>query len=350
LKTNSEMQRSIHAVGDASALNRKAVGLLSGGLDSALAIYLVKQQAIDITALHFPSFFSPSDATREDSPVQVLARQLNVALILRPKGKDFIQLIRNPRYGHGKNLNPCVDCRIYTFIKARELMEEIGATFIVTGEVVGQRPMSQRRDTMRLIDKQSGCLGIVLRPLSAKVLPRTRPEIEGIVDREQLLKVAGRGRKVQLQMASELGIFGYSPPAGGCLLTEKVFSRRLRDLLTEKEEVTQEELELLRVGRHIRVRPGLKLVVGRNEGENKRLENLEKAGMMFTPVDFPGPHVLAVGSPGLEEVALIGGIIRRYAKESSRGEWIAMRDPKVGNLQIQVKDVASEDWIAANML
>lgn len=331
-------------------LNNKAVGLISGGLDSALAIYLMKRQGIDVTALHFPSFFSPSDPTREDSPVKVLARQLDVPLILKPKGKDFIQLIRAPRYGHGKNLNPCVDCRIYTFIKARELMEEIGATFIVTGEVVGQRPMSQRRDTMRLIDKQSGCVGIVLRPLSAKALPTTRPETEGIVERDQLLKVAGRGRKVQLQMASELGLFGYSSPAGGCLLTEKVFSRRLRDLLEEKEEVTPEDLELLRVGRHIKVRPGLKLVVGRNEEENNRLNNLEKAGVMFAPLDFPGPQVLAIGWPGLDEAVLIGSVIRRYAKESSRGEWITMRDPKAGELRIQVDDVAPEDWIAAKML
>jgi len=326
------------------------VGLLSGGLDSALAIYLVKRQGIDVTAVHFPSFFSPLDPTIEDSPVKVLAGQLGVPLVLKPKGKDFIQLIRTPRYGHGKNLNPCIDCRIYTFIKARELMDEIGATFIVTGEVVGQRPMSQRRDTMRLIDKQSGCSGIVLRPLSAKVLTPTLPETEGVVDREQLLEVAGRGRKVQLRMAAELGLFGYSPPAGGCLLTEKVFSRRLRDLLEEKKEVTPEDLELLRVGRHIRVRPGLKLVVGRNDAENKRLQSLEKAGVTFAPMDFPGPQVLAVGSPGLEEVVLIGSIIRRYSKESSRGEWIEMRDPRAVELRIQVKDVAPEDWIEAHML
>ncbi len=350
LKKDSAIQLPNHPVAEAPPLNKKAVGLLSGGLDSALAIYLVKRQGIDVTALHFPSFFSPSDPTREDSPVQVLARQLDVPLTFKPKGNDFLQLIRNPRYGHGKNLNPCVDCRIYTFIKARELMEEIGATFLVTGEVVGQRPMSQRRDTMRLIDKQSGCLGLVLRPLSAKVLPPTRPETEGIVDREQLLGVAGRGRKVQLRTASELGLFGYSSPAGGCLLTEKVFSRRLCDLLEEKEEPSQEDLELLKVGRHIRVRRGLKLVVGRNDSENRRLESLQKAGVMFTPSGFPGPHVLAVGSPGLDEAALIGSIIRRYAKESSRGEWIAMLDPRAGEIEIQVKDVASEDWIAANIL
>ncbi|MBI4966070.1 MAG: hypothetical protein HY913_22515 [Desulfomonile tiedjei] len=338
------------AVSETPLLNSKAVGLLSGGLDSALAIYLMKRQGIDVTALHFPSFFSPLDPTSEDSPVKVLSRQLGVPLVVIPKGKDFIDLIRNPRYGHGKNLNPCIDCRIYTFIKAREFMKEIGATFMVTGEVVGQRPMSQRRDAMRLIDKQSACLGIVLRPLSAKVLPPTQPEMNGIVDREQLLEVAGRGRKVQLRMASELGLVGYSPPAGGCLLTEKVFSRRLRDLLDEKEEVTPEDLELLRVGRHIKLRSGLKIVVGRNDAENKRLQNLERAGVMFAPLDFPGPLVLAVGRPELSEATVIGSIIRRYAKELSRGEWIVMRDPAGEEHRIRVTQVASEDWIAANIL
>jgi tRNA-specific 2-thiouridylase len=350
VKDDLPIQHSDHAVEEAPALNKQAVALLSGGLDSALAIYLVRRQGIDVTALHFPSFFSGSDPIREDSPVKVLARQLGVPLVLRPKGKDFIQLIRNPRYGHGKNLNPCIDCRIYTFIKAREFMREIGATFMVTGEVAGQRPMSQRRDAMRLIDKQSGCVGIVLRPLSAKVLPTTRPEVEGMIDRDRLLAVAGRGRKIQLKMASEIGLVGYTPPAGGCLLTEQVFARRLRDLLDEKEEVTHEDLELLRVGRHIKIRPGLKIIVGRNEAENKRLQDLEMAGVMFAPLDFPGPDVLAVGSPGLEEAVLIGSIIRRYAKTSSRGEWIVMSDPSAGKMRIQVKAVASDEWIAASML
>ncbi len=182
-----------------------ALALLSGGLDSALAIHLVKRQGIDVTALHFPSFFSSLDPTGKDSPVQVLAKNLDVPLILMPKGDDFVDIIRNPRYGLGKNLNPCIDCRIYTFIKAKQLMEEMGASFIVTGEVAGQRPMSQRKHTMRLIDKRSRCEGIILRPLSAKVLPATIAETEGLVDREQLLAVTGRSRKTQLALATRMG-------------------------------------------------------------------------------------------------------------------------------------------------
>ncbi len=329
---------------------RKAVALLSGGLDSALAVYLVKRQGIDVVAVHFTSFFSPLDAGVEDSPVRELARQLDVPLRLFPKGKDFLELIRNPRYGHGKNLNPCIDCRIYTFIKAKEFAQEIGASFIVTGEVVGQRPMSQRRNAIRLIDKQSDCEGFVLRPLSAKRLAPTRPEETGVVDRERLLDVAGRGRKTQLRMAAELGLSGYSPPAGGCLLTDKGFSNRVRDLLAHTDEVSPADLELLHVGRHLRVRPGLKIVVGRNETENQRIERLADAGSLFSPEDFPGPLVLAVGRPDPHEESIIGSVIRRYAKESSRGEWICLQDSNGSPRRIRVADVASRDWIADHML
>ncbi len=328
----------------------RAVALLSGGLDSALAIHLVKRQGIDVTAIHFTSFFSPLKGSGEDSPPAVLARQLDVPLVLIPKGKDFLELIRNPRYGHGKNLNPCIDCRIYTFIKAKQFMEEIGASFIVTGEVVGQRPMSQRRDAMRLIDKRSGCEGIILRPLSAKVLPPTFPEESGIVDREQLRDVAGRGRKAQLMMARELGLSGYSPPAGGCLLTDPIFARRLRDLLHDSDDVSAEHLELLHVGRHIRLRPSLKIVVGRNEAENQRLEKLAGSGSLFEPLDFPGPTVVAQGRPTPEEEMLIGRILRRYARKSDLGHLIEIRDQAAGTRRITVTDAQDEDWIADRII
>jgi tRNA-uridine 2-sulfurtransferase len=332
---------------DGSCMNKKALALLSGGLDSALAIYLAQRQGIEVTAVHFTSFFSPLDAERKDSCVQSVAEQLGISLILQPKGPEFLDIIRNPRHGHGKNLNPCIDCRIYTFIKARALMEELGASFLVTGEVAGQRPMSQRRDTMRLIDKRSGCDGLVLRPLSAKLLPPTLPEKEGIVDREQLLDVAGRGRKVQMRLAAELGLKGYSAPAGGCLLTDKNFSRRARDLLADQDEVSQNDLTLLQLGRHIRIRPGLKVVVGRSEQENNRLfEEFADAGLTFYSLDCPGPLTLVRGVPTPDEEILIGGIVRRYCKESRRGTGIGIRDPQSGERRIQVTNVADDDWLA----
>jgi tRNA-uridine 2-sulfurtransferase len=327
-------------------MNKKAVALLSGGLDSALAIYLVQSQGIEITAVHFTSFFSPLHAERRDSCVQRVAEQLHVPLILLQKGPDFLDIIRNPRHGHGKNLNPCIDCRIYTFVKARAFMEEIGASFLVTGEVAGQRPMSQRRDAMRLIDKQSGCDGLVLRPLSAKLLPVTLPEKEGIVDREQLLDVAGRGRKPQLRLAADFGLTGYSAPAGGCLLTDRNFSRRVRDLLDDGGDMSQEELALLQVGRHIRIRPGLKVVVGRSESENDRLEAFAETGVSFYSVDYPGPLVLARGVPTAEEEILIAAIVRRYCTESRRGGRVGIRDPRSGVRYIDVVQVAQDDWLA----
>ncbi|MBI5572359.1 MAG: tRNA 4-thiouridine(8) synthase ThiI [Desulfomonile tiedjei] len=331
-------------------LNRRAVALISGGLDSALAIYLVKRQGIDITALHFPSFFAPLDLEDEGAPVRVLARQLDVPLVLIPKGMEFLEVIRNPRYGHGKNINPCIDCRIDSFVRAKAFMEEIGASFLVTGEVSGQRPMSQRRDAMRLIDKRSGCEGLVLRPLSAKVLPLTRPETEGIVDRDRLLDIAGRGRKVQLKLAQEIGLTGFSAPAGGCLLTDPGFARRLRDLLTDKQDVNTADLELLSIGRHIRVRPGLKLVVSRTEIENGRIEEIAPAETVFFPMDFPGPTVVVLGVPTAEEETLVAGIVRRYSKESRRGEAIRIRDGQGSTRVLSVNNVAQDDWIAAHIL
>jgi len=267
-----------------------------------------------------------------------------------PKGDDFLEIIRNPRYGLGKNLNPCIDCRIYTFVKAKKLMEEMGASFIVTGEVAGQRPMSQRKDAMRLIDKRSGCEGIVLRPLSAKVLPPTIPETQGLVDRERLLAVTGRSRKTQLALAHEWGLKGYSQPAGGCLLTDPGFAGRLRDLLDDRVDISKSDLKLLRMGRHIRLRPGLKIVVGRNEEENNRITDLAGGATLFEPNGFPGPVILASGEPDPQEEILIGSILRRYVKESARGKSITIHCPDGSDRVAQVSDVAQEDWISDHMI
>ncbi len=332
------------------SFNKKAVALISGGLDSTLAIYLVKRQGIDVTAVHFSSFFSVGDPETKDSPVLITAKQLGVPVEFITRGPDFIDLLRNPRYGYGKNVNPCIDCRIYSLVKAREFMEQIGATFLVTGEVVGQRPMSQRRHTLRLIEKQAQCRGIVLRPLSAKVLPPTGPEEADIVDRNLLLDVAGRGRKKQLALAAELKLTGYSAPAGGCLLTDKNFSRRVRDLLQDSSDVSADDLEALRIGRHYRIRPGLKVIVGRSESENDQLEALSSGKLIFSPVDFPGPLILVQGTPDSEETAFIGGLIFRYAKQMYRWEKVSCRDAQEHISIVQSITVPSEDWLTEHLI
>lgn len=331
-------------------IKKKAVAMFSGGLDSALAVYLVKGQGIDITAVHFTSFFSPTGVQSEDSQVSVLARRLEIPLVFLSRGAEFIEIVRNPRYGHGKNMNPCVDCRIHSFQKAKEYMEQIGASFIVTGEVVGQRPMSQRRDTIRFIEKRAGCDRIVLRPLSAKLLAPTLVETAAIVDREKLLDISGRGRKVQLRLAGEFGITGYSAPAGGCLLTDVIYSRRLKDLLDDSSDVSPPVLESLKIGRHIRIRPGLKVVVARDEHEDDILETIGLTGSKLSPIGFPGPVAVAIGDPTLEEKMVIGSIIRRYSKESLRGEWISVDDPSFGKDRISTTDVAPDEWIAKHMI
>lgn len=328
----------------------RALALISGGLDSALAIHVIKKQRIEVIALHFTAFFTPPHPEREDSPVMITAHQLDVPVIFKPRGMDFLEIIRNPKFGHGKNVNPCVDCRIYSFKKAREVMEEVGASFLVTGEVVGQRPMSQRKDAIRLIDKHSGCDGFVVRPLCAKLLPPTIPEEQGILDREQLLDISGRGRKAQLQLAKEIGLTGYQSPAGGCLLTDKSYSYKVMDLLQDKDSVSSEDLELLSVGRHMRLRPGLKIVVGRREAENATLRYLARAGTLFIPVEFPGPTALAIGKANEDEEYLIGSIIRRYAKPTTRGDCISIRSPAGAERILKVKSLASDDLISEYMI
>lgn len=343
-------QTSSEKIADKIVFNKKAVALISGGLDSALAIHLVKRQGIDVTAVHFTSFFAVGDSEADDSPVRITAAQLAVPVVFVPRGPEFVHLLRNPRYGHGKNVNPCIDCRIYSLVKAREFMNEIGATFLVTGEVVGQRPMSQRRHTLRLIEKQAQCRGIVVRPLSSKVLPPTGPEEAGVLDRNLLMDVAGRGRKIQLSLARELGLTGFSPPAGGCLLTDKNFSRRVRDLLKYSDNCPHEDLEALRVGRHYRIRPGLKVIVGRSESENDRLEALSAEKTLFSPSDFPGPVILVLGVPDPMEYALIGGLIMRYTKQMHRGKTISVRDPRGDTKIIQVTELPSEDWLNEHLI
>ncbi len=298
---------------------RKAVALLSGGLDSMLAAKLMLIQGIAVQGLYLKSPFGCDD------DIIHVARHLGVPLKIVEKGMDYVELVRNPKYGYGRNMNPCIDCRIYMFEAAERVMKEVDADFIVTGEVVGQRPMSQRRSALDQIDRDSDMSGLVLRPLSAKHLPPTRPESEGWVDREKLLDIAGRGRTVQLQLAMEFGLDGYASPAGGCLLTDTNFSRKLSDFFAEKQTPTLTEVRLLRYGRHLDLSKGAHLILGRNQAENQKLlseslmEVTEGKRASFRPL-FSGPVAILSGffEPSLFDE--VGRMIARYAKKGAESE------------------------------
>jgi hypothetical protein len=346
----SSQPMSSDPIEKAPRINKTAVALISGGLDSALAIKLVQMQGIEVIALHFTSQFTAIDPRKKDTIVVESARELGVPLHFIKKGDDFVDIIRHPKYGHGKNLNPCIDCRIYTLKLAKQFMEEMGAGFLVTGEVVGQRPMSQLKNTLRMIEKRAGCDGLILRPLSAQFLPPSLPELEGLVQRESLQRIAGRGRKIQLRLAKEFGLTKFAAPAGGCLLTDKIFSKRLRDLLEHDQSVDDLQLELLHLGRHIRFRPDLKIIVGRSEIENDIIDQPKFRGMRLKPFDFPAPVVFCAGKPTEDEIPLIAGVLMRYTKPVLRGNRIIIEDELEASRVIEHNTVTDDDWISQRLI
>ena len=293
----------------------KALALLSGGLDSTLAIKVMLEQGIEVEAINFITPFclcTPKGSCRYEA--RRVTDEFGIELKVISVAQEYIEMVRDPRYGYGKNMNPCIDCRIFMQKKAKEYMKEVDASFIITGDVLGQRPMSQRRDALAIIERDSGLKGLVLRPLSAKLLNPTIPEERGWIDRERLLKISGRSRKVQMELAKEHNIGDYPCPAGGCLLTDPGFAKRMKDLLKHCHP-SLNDINLLKVGRHFRLSSGDKIVVGRDKEENERLLGLAKADdLVFKVVNFPGPITIARGNmcPGAIEKA--AAITARYCK------------------------------------
>ncbi len=294
----------------------RAVALLSGGLDSTLAIRVILDQAVDVEALNFVSVFCT--CTPNSSPCSVAesaVRQLGIGLKVINTSREFLEVVKNPKHGYGSNLNPCLDCRILMFRKAGKYMQEIGASFLLTGEVLGERPMSQRRDAMKLIEKAAGLEGLVVRPLSAALLEPSIPEKKGWIDRSKLLSIQGRSRKPQIELARAYGIADYPCPAGGCRLTDPAFAERMKDLMRYDPDFSVHDVHLLKVGRHFRLSPSAKAIVGRNEEENKKLHALSgEEDALLEVIDFPGPLTVVRGSAGQQELLFSAAITARYSK------------------------------------
>jgi len=268
-------------------LKIKGIGLLSGGLDGILAVKTIQEQGIDVEGVTFETPFFSADKARN------AADQIGIPLIVMDITEEHLVMLRAPRYGYGKNMNPCIDCHTLMLRVAGCRMEATGADFLFTGEVLGQRPMSQTKQSLHIVAKNSGYDGYIVRPLSAKLLPETIPEKNGKVDRERLLDIQGRGRKRQIEMARHYGMTSYPPPAGGCLLTDPMFSKRLRDLFEYEKSYTIRDIELLKLGRHIRINNTTKIIVGRNKRDNLAIHNLCRDGdIILTMKDYPGPIVL----------------------------------------------------------
>jgi len=289
-------------------LSTKAILLFSGGLDSILASRIIADQGIEVTGLTFETpFFSAARA-------KATALRLGIPHVIMNITQAHLDMLHAPRHGYGKNMNPCIDCHTLMLKIAGQLMEETGANFLFTGEVVGQRPMSQGKQTLIMIAKNAGLSGRLLRPLSAKLLPETEPELTGKVDRNRLLDFQGRGRKRQIELANSLGIASWPSPAGGCLLTDPIFSKRLRDLFAHAPQYRIRDIELLKTGRHLRLRDNIKAIVGRNSSENDLIEGMaEPEDALIRVNDFPGPTVLVPYGGDAETRSLAGRICLRYS-------------------------------------
>lgn len=325
-------------------MNKKAISLISGGLDSAVATKLILEQGIEVIGLHFSSIFaSKRDKLRGHRAVQT-AKELGIEMISRDKGEDYIEIIKNPRYGYGKNMNPCIDCRIYMLNLTREMMPDVGASFVVTGEVLGQRPMSQRRNTIELIEKRSELKGLIVRPLSAKLFPPSIPEQEGILDREKLLNHAGRGRHVQYELVEKYQLKEFELPGGGCLLTDPIFSIKLKNLMATDPDYTTKDIELLTIGRHFRVSPTAKLVVARNERENEQLASFSgEPYIRLEPVNFRGPlGILKAVTPDEGAFLTSALILARYGKDVPPGATIGIHDGADRSFSFEMREIDSD--------
>lgn len=335
----------------------KAVSLISGGLDSMLATKLMQEQGIHVEGINFFTGFCVEGHThairkqkenkQKRNNALWVAEQLGIQLHIIDVIEEYKDVLLNPKYGYGANMNPCLDCKIFMVRKAKEWAKENGFDFIVTGEVIGQRPMSQRKDTMPVVQKQSGIDDLLLRPLSALNLPETKPEREGWVDRSKLLGITGRGRKDQMKLAKDWGIDDYASPAGGCcFLTDKQYSDKLVDLWKSRNSRDYEfdDIMLLKVGRHIRFKPDFKLIVGREEGENNYLNGYKNQFVSAYCSSHSGPLVLIDGKFDKNDEEFTASIIGRFTQGKTADSVTIVFGYLDGtNKEVTIKPMASDD-------
>ena len=328
----------------------RALALLSGGLDSLLAIKVVLEQGVEVEALNFVSVFCTCTPKGSScSAARSAAQQLGIDVKTVNTSKEFLDIVRNPKHGYGRNLNPCLDCRILMFRTAHARLEEAGASFVVTGEVLGERPMSQRREAMALIEREAGLAGLIVRPLSAALLEPSIPEQKGWVDRKRLLSIRGRSRKPQIKLARDYGLTDYPCPAGGCLLTDAGFAGRMWDLMKHEPGFALSDVQLLKHGKHFRLSPGAKAIVGRDEEDNRMLSALAgERDRLLEVVADTGPLTVVRGSPSREDLLAAAAITARYSHARTRGgvRVRIMEKAGVGGEVVEVSP-ATEEYLAA---
>ena len=341
---------------------RKAVALVSGGLDSLLAAKVVQEQGIHVEGINFYTGFcveGHTHAIRKKDKAKPkrnnalwVAEQLGIKLHIIDIIEEYKDVVINPKHGYGANLNPCLDCKVFMVQKAREWIEKKDFDFIITGEVIGQRPMSQRKDTMPVIARESGADELLLRPLCAKNLEPSKPELEGWVDRDSLYGFEGRTRKPQMALAASFGFEDYAQPAGGCcFLTDKQYSHKLADLWKARGERRYEldDIMLLKVGRHIRPRPNFKMIIGREEGENRFLHGYRKQYTHLLTTSHNGPLVLLDGETSEDDLDLAAQITARFSQgRHAEKVDVEVHTPDGTSRSLQVQPMAGEaiprDW------
>ncbi|MFH1958659.1 MAG: tRNA 4-thiouridine(8) synthase ThiI [bacterium] len=316
-------------------MNRKAVLLFSGGLDSSLAFKILEEDA----EIYGVVFSTPFVDISEN--VFNLAASIGLPLLAKKIGGEYYDILLHPKHGYGKGVNPCLDCKILMLKKAKEYMREIGAGFVITGEVLGQRPMSQKKRDFIIAEKETGLEGLIVRPLSGKILPPTVPEKEGAIKREKLLALSGRSRKVQMDLARRFNIYGYSTPAGGCILADLAFTRRVKDAIAYGE-ITDEKVEFLKAGRHFRLKNGSKLIIARNEKESAGLKKVSKNFILMETAERTGPAAVLTDEKDILQAL---SFLARYNKKAGKFSIV-----KNGGKTEMTADPAAEEEIKKHLI